>query len=247
MICRSMGFLWSLETAIWLYSWNPCIWWAAQEPQMRTYLIEWSQTATNCKLQWNDNIFNSIAWSYMGKAIQKLPVSQCIRLLKYVNNILPMAKHLQTFDNKHDGHCFECGQLWEDMNHVLQCLSDAWDKTWNEAFKVLCTHFEKQHTPTVLTELLCDSMAHWINWWRIPTPQWTNPDKPILTAITTAFHSQKNFRWDQFFHERLSKAWITGIEIYYWECRPGSIFTPDHWMRTMIEVIWTFSLTLWRQ
>ena len=165
-----------------------------------------------------------------------------------MNDILPTAKSLQTFDNKHDDHCFKCGQLWEDTNHVLQCLSNAWDKTWTEAFKVLHTHFEKQHTPTVLTNLLCDNMAHWItNWWRIPTPQWPTPEEPIMTAITSAFHSQKNIRWDQFFHGRLSKAWLTVIEIYYQEHRPGYIFTPNHWMRTTIDAIWTFSLTLWQQ
>ena len=43
---------------------------AAHEPQMRMYLIEWSQTATNRKLQWNDNVFDSIAWSHMGEAIR---------------------------------------------------------------------------------------------------------------------------------------------------------------------------------
>ena len=37
------------------------------------------------------------------------------------------------------------------------------------------------------------------------------------------------------------------IETYYWDCHPGHIFTPDQWMHTMIDAIWTFSLTLWHQ
>ena len=35
----------------------------------------------------------------------------------------PELGHYVSIHLKHDGQCFECGQLWEDMNHVLHCPS----------------------------------------------------------------------------------------------------------------------------
>ena len=68
-----------------------------------------------------------------------------------------------------------------------------------------------------------------------------------MMAITFAFHSQKKIGWDQFFRGRLSMAWINVIDIYYHEWRPGQAFTPDQWMRTTIDALWTFAMTLWHQ
>ena len=76
---------------------------AAHDPQMREYLIARSQTATNCESQWNEQIYNTIAWNHIGEVIRKLPTGRRIQLLKYMNDLLPTAKQLQTFDNQHDG------------------------------------------------------------------------------------------------------------------------------------------------
>jgi hypothetical protein len=37
------------------------------------------------------------------------------------------------------------------------------------------------------------------------------------------------------------------IATYYKERQPGTSFTPDQWMRTVISELWTFSMTLWKQ
>ena len=75
----------------------------AHEPQMSEYLITRSQNATNCDSQWNNQIYDAIAWHHIGEVIQKLPVGCHIQLSKYMNDLLPTAKQLQTFDNRHDG------------------------------------------------------------------------------------------------------------------------------------------------
>ena len=75
-----------------------------------------------------------------------------------MNDILPTAKCLQTFDNKHDGQCFKNQQLWEGTNHILHCPSKAREHTHHEAFNALCAHFQKQHTPSVMTNIICGSM-----------------------------------------------------------------------------------------
>ena len=147
-----------------------------------------------------------------------------------MNDILPTAKRLQTFDNKHDGRCFECHQLWEDTNHVLCCPSEERDQARNHAFIVLRKHFEKQFTPTVMTDLICASMNSWLNRNRIEPPHWHHTDETITTAITLAFQSQKRIGWDQFFRGRLSVDWLQPIAIYYNERRPGHKFNPERWM-----------------
>ena len=88
---------------------------------MKEYLIKRSQTASRHDSAWTTETYDNIAWKQMGKTMRCLSIGQRIQLSKYMNDLLPMAKQLQTFDNKHDGRCFECNQLWEDTNHVLQC------------------------------------------------------------------------------------------------------------------------------
>ena len=83
------------------------IWQAAHEPPMHEYLIEWSQTATDHESKWNNDIFHSISWQHMGEALWWLSLGQWLQLSKYMNDILPTTKQLQTFDNKHDGQCFD--------------------------------------------------------------------------------------------------------------------------------------------
>ena len=58
----------------------------------------------------------------------------------------------------------------------------------------------KQHTPSVMTNLICGSMEHWIHCCQITPPQQDPNVEPILNAISIAFTSQKQIGWDQFFH-----------------------------------------------
>ena len=66
---------------------------------MREYLITRSQNATDRELQWNAQIYDTIAWNHIGEVIQKLPIGRRIQLSKYMNDLLPTAKRLQKFDN----------------------------------------------------------------------------------------------------------------------------------------------------
>ena len=114
-------------------------------------------------------------------------------------DILPTAKQLQTFSNKHDDQCFDCNQLWEDKNHVLRYPSNNQCQACTNASQILWQHFQKQHTPNVMAELLRTSMDHWINHHCIELPQWQLTNKLILLTLTKAFNSQKQIGWDQFF------------------------------------------------
>ena len=97
-----------------------------------------------------------------------------------------------------------------------------------------------------MANVICDCMDAWLTRQRMAPPSLQIPDDPILQAITTAFHSQSNIGWDQFFRGHIVTDWKSAIGIYYHERRPGTAFTPDQWMRT-IDALWKFSMTLWRQ
>ena len=66
-----------------------------------------------------------------------------------------------------------------------------------------------------------------------------------MILITRAFQSQQRIGWDQFFRGRLTHEWSLVLATYYNERQPGYNFTPENWMRTTINAIWDFSLTLW--
>jgi len=86
---------------------------------MKQYLIQCSHTATGRNTQWNDDTFDLIAWQHLGTALKQQTIGQRTQISKYMNDLLPTLKRLQTFNNASDGRCFACGMLWEDMNHVL--------------------------------------------------------------------------------------------------------------------------------
>ena len=164
-----------------------------------------------------------------------------------MNDLLPTAKRLQTFDNKNNGRYFDCNGLWEDTNHVLQCRSDTRHTAHTAATDAFREHLKKQHTPDIMANVICDCMDAWLTKQRMAPPSLQNPDDPILQALATAFQSQRKIGWDQFFRRRIATDWKTAIGIYYNERRPGTAFTPDQWMRTTIDALWKFSMTLWRQ
>ena len=146
-----------------------------------------------------------------------------------MNDLLPTAKRLQTFDNKHDGRCFECQQLWEDTNHILQCPGKDRSNQRKESMHTLCMQLSAKKTPNVMTDLICDSIDNWIHHCQISLLTW-NQHETFLNTLTNAFNSQKRIGWDQFFHGRLSKDWATAIGLYYKERRPGTAYNPDNWM-----------------
>jgi hypothetical protein len=107
--------------------------------------------------------------------------------------------------------------------------------------------FISHNTPDIMANLLCNSMQCWISRVRIPSPTWHEPLEPIQRLISDAFAAQNKIGWDQFLRGRIALAWQPAISLYYVERKPGERYTPDRWMRTTIDALWTFGLTLWRK
>jgi hypothetical protein len=165
---------------------------------MKEYLIRRSQEATGRDSKWYETTFDSITWKPLREAFHKLTVGQCIQLLKYMNDMLPTHKRLQTFDNKVDGRCFECGYLWEDTNHLLCCSGEHRSIARDTAIEAFQQHLHKQHTPDIMTDLLCNSVTSWLQCTQIQPLTWHPPKDQIETNLSRAFATQQHIGWDQF-------------------------------------------------
>jgi hypothetical protein len=214
---------------------------------MRNYLIQRSREATGRDSAWDDSVFDSIAWKQLGEAFNKLAVGQRIQLSKYMNDQLPTLARLSKFDNRINSRCFECGYLGENTNHVLCCTGEQRSIARASAMETFQEHLERQQTPDIMIELLCNSIENWLQRSRITPPTWHPPEDPLETALTKAFATQRRIGWDQFLRGRLATNWKHAIHIHYCDTRPGEYFTADQWLRTTIDAIWKLSMTLWRQ
>ena len=76
-------------------------------------------------------------------------------------------------------------------------------------------HLVTQHTPDIMTTLICDSMNNWLQCTQVHPPTWDTPLEPIQHDLRRAFDAQRRIGWDQFFRGRLALAWKTAIATYY--------------------------------
>ena len=164
---------------------------ASHTPIMRNYLIQRSQEATGRDSAWDDSVFDSIAWKQLGEAFNKLAVGQRIQLSKYMNDQLPTLARLSKFDNRINSRCFECGYLGENTNHVLCCTGEQRSIARASAMETFREHLERQQTPDIMIELLCNSIENWLQWSRITPPTWHPPEDPLETALTKAFATRR--------------------------------------------------------
>jgi hypothetical protein len=183
---------------------------------MQEYLIHQSIEGTGHESPWDNYIFVSIAWKPLHEVFYNYSTGQrTTQLSKYMNDLLPTAWRLQTFDNTHDGQCFVCGLLWEDTNHVLRCCGDERTLARNKALHTFRLHLQRQHTPNILAQLLCDCIQQWISRHPIIQPVWTPPLEPIHHSMSRAYAAQSKIGWDQFLCGHIATQWKDVIQLYY--------------------------------
>jgi hypothetical protein len=77
---------------------------ATHASAMQEYLIHWSAIeGTGRESPWDNYIFDTIAWKPLHEVFHKYSTGQHSQLSKYMNDLLQMARRLQTFDNSHSG------------------------------------------------------------------------------------------------------------------------------------------------
>ena len=220
---------------------------AKNTPEMKKYLIRRSKEATGRDKSWDEETYATIDWRHLGETFKKLSVGRKIQISKYTNDLLPTGRRLQTMDNRVNGRCFACNQLWEDTTHVLTCSCTARCAARTTARAIFQQKLSRLYTPDIMNKLICDSMDSWLARRPVLPPVWDGPYEPIKGQLRRAFYAQSRIGWDQFFRGRIAKAWQIPIETYYKIRRPGESFTPEQWMRSVIKELWKFSITIWKQ
>jgi hypothetical protein len=179
---------------------------AMHTPAMKQYLIRHSCEGTGGDKSWDEATYLSIDWQDYGEAFKKLSIGWRIQLSKYTNNLLPTMQQLQVLDNKVDGRCFACNQLWEDTTHVLTCPCEARCAARITARLSFRQQLSKLHTTDIMSKLICDSMDSWLAHRPVTFPAWHGTE-PIQRELCHAFTAQSKIGWDQFHHGCIAKAW----------------------------------------
>ena len=220
---------------------------ATHAPEMKKYILRRSHEATGREKSWDEATYDSIDWKHYGETFKHLSSGRRLQISKYTYDLLPTKRRIQTLDNREDGRCFACQQLWEDTTHVLTCSCEARRAARTLALASFKQKLSKQHTPDLMNNVICDSMTSWYERRPVLPPAWNGTEDPFQRLLRAAFKAQTKIGWDQFFRGRIAKAWKRPIAMYYKERQPGESFTPDQWMRTIIKELWVFSITIWKQ
>jgi hypothetical protein len=146
---------------------------------MKEYLIRRSKEATGWDKSWDEATYNSIDWRHHGEVFKKLSNERRIQISKYINDLLPTKQRLATFDNRVDGRCFTCNELWEDTTHVLTCTCDARCEARKAARTIFQQKLTRMHTPDILTNTICNSMDNWLARRPVLPPAWTGPGRNL--------------------------------------------------------------------
>jgi hypothetical protein len=146
---------------------------AKHAPEMRKYLIRRSKEANGRDKPWDEAIYDTIDWKHYGEAFKKLSNGRRIQISKYTNDLLPTLRRLQSIDNRVDGRCFACRNLWEDTTHVLTCSCTARTASRTTARVHFQQRLSRMHTPDIMNRLICDSMDSWLDRRPVQSPIWT--------------------------------------------------------------------------
>jgi hypothetical protein len=128
---------------------------------------------------------------------------------------------LQMIYNSIYGQCFGCHNIWEHTTHVPMCSCTACTTAHTHAQATFQQKLSCMHMPNIITNLICASMESWLD---------CHSNELTQHQLQCAFHAQSQSGWDQFFQERIARAWQLPIDTYNKQWQPGASFTLDQWM-----------------
>jgi len=165
---------------------------ASTAPCLREYLMDksahWDPMIND---RWDDATFNDIDWRYHSKSIQSLSPPIKIQISKYIHNWTR-----NRMDNAVDSRCFTCGQLHEDVLHVLQCPSADRHQACNKALNELSLHSSRYYTPLPMLLLISQSIASFLKGDPVTPPNYqagsfgNDHDERLHALLKDAFERQ---------------------------------------------------------
>lgn len=199
--------------------------------------------------QWTEATFNCVDWQANQSSFKALSPGKKIQIAKFAHEWTPTLHHRANVDNKIDRQCFACGNLKENVTHMLRCKSDPRKAARTKALYEMRNHFARHHTPAPMAALIIDSLEAWYDGHRptislLPTDD-DDPNATLHRLINEAYYDQCTIGWGHFLRGSIAKTWKRAIAHYYYERRPGRKFTPTLWARKTADQIWTTFRTIW--
>jgi hypothetical protein len=96
---------------------------ARRAPPMRDKLCH--------KHNWSREDFDSVDWTAHGRALHSL-IKHKSTLIKYLNDMLPVGKLVNTYNPKYPASCPSCcPEILETREHLWECIAPA-KQTWRK-------------------------------------------------------------------------------------------------------------------
>lgn len=159
------------------------------------------------KFHLDNDIYDTIAWRYIGYARKNLHRELNARIAKYMYNWLNSGRQKGLME--HDPTCPCCGAPEETQLHMFQCNNPTVSKTRTSSIASFRKHLTESKIPAPITNLIHDIVQHTIN--SSPLPQ-LPPSTPQV--LHTAYTQQRRIGMELMTRGFLATGWIKAIRYY---------------------------------
>ena len=122
---------------------------AFSRPAIRRHIMD--------RCAWREEVFDSVHWEALGRAMRKLTISQQTTVCKHCNDILPMGRILKYRNTTESIYCLSCkSNTVESFEHMIHCPGHS---DWRVAArKNIEDSLLETNTPKDLRNTLLDSL-----------------------------------------------------------------------------------------
>jgi len=156
---------------------------------------------------WTDDQINMVDWDSFYIAMQKIPRSHCISIMKLSHQLWNTNIQNNKYYNQ-IASCPMCGHSLETASHIFKCPRPGATATPQGALHGLSTSLQGGTPPIILEAIIsglqqrestdCPSMIK---------ASAAGSRLPSLQAITLAFDQQTSMGWDSFHRGHVTSAW----------------------------------------
>ena len=188
-------------------------------------------TVIKLKYDWNDEMFHSIDWIALEKAMNMMHTSLKIRISKFVTKTLPVGGTMDRRKEWMEPFCPRCGFANETPSHVIQCPHQDARKILKGALKKFESILNRLETENKLQIQIIICLTNWI------TQGNTFPPRNILEPI----QAQLDLGWKHFMEGRIVISFRTYMDQHY--KNTGSKKNGTNWVAIVIHSLWTHIFT----
>ena len=203
------------------------------------------------KTGWSQLVFDLVDWDALESALSKEPLSQRVRLIKFMHEWLPTMKRQHRYKMSATALCPVCKKRIETQTHFFRCKHP--DSLAN--FKLQLQRAKKFLEPYRPLPLLWKTItSHLLYQFSSgPPPTDRYPDDSIGRKLRTAVNHQIHIGWKNMLRGRISPLWGEIQNDFYCQIyandndkRPKHLSAPVFQIR-LIRAMWQIFLGVWEQ